>query len=89
MKGRCYQPRNASYKNYGARGIQVCEQWLTSFATFLADMGERPQGQCLDRKDPDQNYTPDNCRWAPLKGSKKYFRHNRFRNKHVGTRNHH
>ena len=64
MKQRCYNRSNSRYQSYGARGITVCERWLNSFANFLADMGERPPGLTLDRKDTNGNYTPDNCVWS-------------------------
>lgn len=63
MMTRCYNPNVESYKDYGGRGVQVCEQWH-SFDNFLTDMGERPPGTTLDRKDNDRWYTPSNCRWA-------------------------
>ncbi len=66
MKQRCYNQRHKYYRNYGGRGIIVCDRWLTSFSIFLADMGMKPSSQhSLDRyPDHNGNYEPGNCRWA-------------------------
>ena len=63
MKRRCYSLRDKRYLHYGAKGITVCERWHL-FENFLADMGERPEGKTLDRKENDKGYYLENCRWA-------------------------
>ena len=67
-KKRCENPRNASYRNYGQRGIQMCTEWAESFEAFLRDMGPKPNpAHSLDRIDPNGHYEPGNCRWASSK----------------------
>lgn len=66
MVQRCTYPKNNRYANYGGRGIQVCAEWVF-FENFLRDMGERPIGTSLDRRDNDGNYEPSNCRWSTPK----------------------
>lgn len=64
MKSRCRDEGNASYPTYGGRGIRVCDRWMENFENFLEDMGERPSmDHQIDRRDPDGNYEPSNCRW--------------------------
>lgn len=66
MRQRCQNPNSDKWKWYGGRGVSVCPQWEV-FEIFLADMGERPAGHTLDRRDSDGNYEKDNCRWATPK----------------------
>lgn len=63
MMCRCYNPNMSHYHVYGGRGIRVCRKWH-KFEGFLADMGTRPKGTSLDRRDGDKGYNKSNCRWA-------------------------
>jgi hypothetical protein len=68
MKTRCYNKNANRYKNYGGRGIKVCDRWLHSYENFLADMGRKPtQKHSIDRIDVNGNYESNNCRWATTK----------------------
>lgn len=78
MKQRCLNEKTAQYKNYGARGIAVCERWLESFDNFVADMGGKPVGMSLDRIDVNGNYEPSNCRWATRSEQQSNRRNNRL-----------
>lgn len=63
MLSRCRNPRHPQWLRYGGRGIRVCDRWM-HFEHFLADMGHRPPGRTIDRKNGAGNYEPGNCRWA-------------------------
>ena len=85
MKRRCYDPKNARYNSYGARGIVVCEEWKNSYETFYnwaISNGydeNAPRGMCtIERKDVNKNYCPENCIWATNKEQANNTRTNRI-----------
>lgn len=78
MRQRCSNPNVEHYAHYGGKGIKVCDRWR-SFENFVTDMGDRPAGHTLERKDRLGNYAPDNCKWAT--GIEQHS--NTSRNRHV------
>jgi hypothetical protein len=78
MHRRCYYPDDAGYKNYGGRGIRVCERWH-SFENFWVDMQPAYASHLtLHRIDGDLDYAPGNCIWATYKTQNRRRRNNRI-----------
>lgn len=61
---RCYYPSHGGYRWYGAKGVRVCLRWRRNFFDFVSDMGPRPDGHQLERRDRNGDYEPENVRWA-------------------------
>lgn len=77
MLQRCSNQKSDRYKDYGGRGIKVCDEWLV-FDNFLSDMGECKDSFSIDRIDNDGDYEPLNCRWADAFTQCNNTRKNRF-----------
>ena len=83
---RCCRESSRAFKNYGGRGIRVCDEWRASYVAFLRDMGRKPTpGHTIDRINNDGNYEPGNCRWATRKEQMQNTRINVFL-EHEGRR---
>ena len=78
IKSRCININNPEYKNYGGRGISVCESWINSFEEFYKDMGKKPISTSIDRIDNNQGYSKENCKWSDNKTQSRNKRNNRF-----------
>lgn len=79
MKARCYNATHDRYKDYGARGIVVCDEWLNDFTVFYdwAMNNGYKENLTIDRIDVNGNYEPSNCRWVTSKEQQRNTRYNR------------
>ena len=79
MRNRCNNVRNPYYHNYGGRGIKVCYEWNQSFTNFYTDMGPRPSDKhTIERKDNNEGYNKNNCRWATKEEQRRNTRRNKI-----------
>src|SRR5271166_1880012 len=84
MLYRCHRPANSQYKNYGGRGISVCDEWQ-NFDKFVEDVWKGSKKEChLDRIDNDKGYFKDNCRWVSPKINHRNKRNNTYYETHLG-----
>ncbi len=77
MRNRCLNERAQDFARYGGRGIRVCSRWY-DFATFASDMGPRPHGMTIERKDVNGHYEPSNCHWATQTAQQRNRRNNKL-----------
>lgn len=87
MKQRCLNPNSPGFKDYGGRGIGICERWKgkNGLSKFYQDMGPRPKGYQIDRIDNNGDYSPKNCRWVTPKQNHRNKRNNRLITAHGKT----
>lgn len=84
IKQRCNNPKNISYKYYGARGIAMCDEWASSFTAFCLWAINNGYSDCLtiERININEDYTPNNCIWVPLSRQAQNTRSN-YRNRTI------
>lgn len=80
IKARCYNPSCEQYRNYGGRGIKMCDEWLEDVSEFAKWSYENGYNENLtiDRIDVNKDYEPSNCRWTTWKEQANNKRNNRY-----------
>ena len=89
IKTRCYNENDKSYKNYGGRGIIMCEEWLNDFMNFYnwSMKNGYKDNLTIDRIDVNGNYEPSNCRWVTNQEQHNNTRRNVYLTYHGKTQN--
>jgi len=67
MNTVCANPASPRHRDFDGHGVTVSSRWIANFAHFLTDMGERPVGTILTRRDAGEGFTPTNCMWTPVR----------------------
>ena len=82
IKQRCSNPNHKNYKDYGGRGITICEEWSNDVQVFYdwSMKNGYEEGLTIDRIDNDKGYSPDNCRWTTMKVQRKNQRKRKMNN---------
>jgi hypothetical protein len=80
MRNRCCDPLNKRYKNYGGRGIKVCDEWLNDRIGFYKWASENgfDIGMSIERRDVNGNYEPSNCCFIPMLDQQKNTTRSKF-----------
>ena len=83
MRQRCYNTSNPNYKNYGGKGVSVCNEWMSSYKSFeqWSFKNGYEDGLTIDRVDSNRNYCPENCRWISLSENSAGGNYSRHKNK--------
>jgi hypothetical protein len=94
MKTRCYNPNSHDYKNYGGRGIKICDEWLDDYTKFAEwanthgyDENAKKMDCTIDRIDVNGNYCPENCRWVGIEIQNQNKRKKDDKNKYIAAEN--